>query len=64
MGSTSFIDRSIFAIVLYAVVVIMAYLHVAPFRMKKIGGRWYYAVTTYIVILTAVYAYLLLPWSQ
>ena len=59
-----FIDRSIFAIVLYAVVVILAYLHVAPFRMKKIGGRWYYAVTTYVVTLTAVYAYFLLPWSQ
>ena len=59
-----FIDRSIFAIVLYAVVVILACLHIAPFRMKKIGGRWYYAVTTYVVTLTAVYAYFLLPWSQ
>jgi len=59
-----FIDRSIFAIVLYAVVLILAYLHVAPFRMKKIGGRWYYAVTGYVVTLTAVYAYFLSPWSQ
>ena len=59
-----FIDRSIFAIVLYAVVLILAYLHVAPFRMKKIGGLWYYAVTGYVVTLTAVYAYFLSPWSQ
>ncbi len=59
-----FIDSSIFAIVLYAVVVILAYLHVAPLRMKKIGGRWYYAVTAYIVVMTAVYAYFLLPWGQ
>jgi len=59
-----FIDRGIFAVVLYAVVLILAYLHVAPFRMKKIGGRWYYAVTTYVVTLTAIYAYFLLPWSQ
>ena len=52
-----FIDRDIFAAVLYAVVLILAYLHVAPFRMKKIGGRWYYAVTMYVVALTAVYAF-------
>ena len=58
------IDRSIFSVVLYTVILILAYLHVAPFRMKKIGGRWYYAVTTYVVTLTAVYAYFLLPWSQ
>ena len=58
------IDRSVFSVVLYAVILILAYLHVAPFRMKKIGGRWYYAVVTYVVILTAIHAYFLLPWSQ
>ena len=57
-----FIDRNIFAAVLYAVILILAYLHVAPFRMKKIGGRWYYAVTTYVVTLTAVYAFFI--WTE
>jgi len=51
-----FIDSDIFAVVLYATVLLLAYLHVAPFRMGKLGGRWYYAVTGYVVILTAVYA--------
>ena len=55
-----FIDRNIFAAVLYAVILILAYLHVAPFRMKKVGGRWYYAVTTYVVTLTAVYVFIIL----
>ena len=55
-----FIDRNIFTAVLYAVILILAYLHVAPFRMKKVGGRWYYAVTTYVVTLTAVYVFIIL----
>lgn len=52
-----FIDADVFAAVLYATVLAMAYLHVAPFRMGKLGGRWYYAVTSYVVILTVVYAF-------
>jgi CDP-diacylglycerol--serine O-phosphatidyltransferase len=59
-----FLDRSMFAVILYAVILILAYLHVAPFRMKKIGGRWCYAVTTYVVILSAVHAYFLLQGMQ
>ena len=55
-----FIDRNIFTAVLYAVILILTYLHVAPFRMKKVGGRWYYAVTTYVVTLTAVYVFIIL----
>ena len=55
----NFIDSDIFAAILYAVVLVLAYLHVAPFRMGKLGGRWYYAVTGYVVILTAVYAFVL-----
>jgi phosphatidylserine synthase len=52
-----FIDPDVFAAVLYVTVLVMAYLHVAPFRMGKLGGRWYYAVTSYVVILTVVYAF-------
>ena len=54
-----FIDRSVFAAVLYAVILSLSFLHVAPFRMGKLGGRWYYAVTAYVVILTAVYAFII-----
>ena len=56
------IDRNIFAAVLYAAILILAFLHVAPFRMGKLGGRWYYAVTGYVVILTAVYSFIL--WTR
>ena len=52
-----FIDADVFAVVLYVTVLVMAYLHVAPFRMGKLAGRWYYAVTSYVVVLTVVYAF-------
>lgn len=54
--SYKFIDSDIFAVVLYAAVLVLAYLHVAPFRMGKLEGRWYYVVTGYVVILTVVYS--------
>ena len=58
----TFISPSIFAAVLYATILVMAFLHVAPFRMAKLGGRWYYAVTGYVLSMTAIYAFIL--WTQ
>ena len=58
----NFIDSNVFAAILYAAILVMAYLHVAPFRMKKLGGRWYYALTAYVVILTVAHAFKI--WTQ
>jgi len=58
----TFINHSVFEAILYATILVMAFLHVAPFRMGKLGGRWYYAVTGYVVIMTAIHALIL--WSQ
>ena len=51
-----------FAALLYTTIVVMSFLHVAPFRMHKMVGRWYYVITAYVLILTAVYSYLL--WTD
>jgi len=40
----------------------LSFLHVAPFRMHKMVGRWYHVVTAYVLILTAVYSYIL--WAD
>ena len=48
-----------FAALLYTTIVVMSFLHVAPFRMHKMVGRWYPVITAYVLILTAVYSYLL-----
>ena len=56
------IDSDIFAAILYAAILVLAYLHVAPFRMGKLGGRWYYVVTAYVGVLTVAYSYIL--WTE
>ena len=58
----TFIDSDIFAAILYVAILVLAYLHVAPFRMVKLGGRWYYVVTTYVGVLTAAYSYII--WTE
>lgn len=54
-----FLYPNVFAAVLYSVIVVLAFLHVAPFRTGKVGIGWYYVVTAYVAILTAIYSYVL-----
>jgi CDP-diacylglycerol--serine O-phosphatidyltransferase len=56
------LDHSAFAILLYVIIVILSFLHVAPFRMHKMVGRWYYVIIAYTLIITAVYAFIL--WTN
>ena len=56
------IDSNIFAAILYVAILVLAYLHVAPFRMGKLGGRWYYVVTTYVGVLTVAYSFII--WTD
>ena len=51
--------HSAFAILLYTIIVALSFLHVAPFRMHKMVGRWYYAITAYVLIMTVVYVFIL-----
>jgi CDP-diacylglycerol--serine O-phosphatidyltransferase len=53
------LDHSSFTILFYAVIVVLSFLHVAPFRMHKMVGRWYYIITAYVLIMTIVYAFIL-----
>jgi CDP-diacylglycerol--serine O-phosphatidyltransferase len=56
------LNHSAFAVLLYTIIVILSFLHVAPFRMHKMVGRWYYVITAYVLIMTAVYAFIL--WTN
>jgi len=58
----TFINHDIFVVVLYATILVMSFLHVAPFRMGKLGGGWNYAVTAYVVIMTAAHTFII--WTQ
>ena len=52
--------HELFAVVLYGVIVVLSVLHVAPFRMTKMVGYWYHAVTTFVLTSTAVFGWQLL----
>jgi len=48
-----------FAALLYTTIAVLSFLHVAPFRMRKMVGCWYPVITAYVLILTAVYSYIM-----
>jgi phosphatidylserine synthase len=51
------LGRAHFVLVLYAVLLALAALNVASFATPKLGGRWYYAVVAYALVLSAVYGW-------
>jgi CDP-diacylglycerol--serine O-phosphatidyltransferase len=53
-------NHTVFAAVLYGVIVVLAILHIAPFRMTKMVGYWYPAVTIYVLGLTAMFSWQML----
>ena len=55
-----FINPSIFAPLLYIVLLVLAILNVAPIKTPKLGGAWYYGITAYALMLTLFYGWQLL----
>ncbi|MCK4944637.1 MAG: CDP-alcohol phosphatidyltransferase family protein [Alphaproteobacteria bacterium] len=55
-----FINPSIFASLLYIILLVLAILNVAPIKTPKLGGVWYYGITAYALILTLFYGWQLL----
>jgi CDP-diacylglycerol--serine O-phosphatidyltransferase len=54
------VGATFFAIVLYVALMVLAALNVAPIKTPKLGGRWYYAVILYALVLSGIYALQLL----
>ncbi len=48
---------TLFAIVIYVALMALAALNVAPIKTPKLGGRWYYAVIGYALVLRGVYGW-------
>ena len=48
------LGHAAFSSVLYVAIVTLAVLNVAPFRMPKLTGGWYYVVALYILGMTAL----------
>jgi phosphatidylserine synthase len=49
--------RTVFAIVLYGALMVLAACNVASIKTPKLGGRWYYAVILYALVLSGVYGW-------
>ncbi len=56
------LDHGAFVVLLYTIIVVLSFLHVAPFRMHKMMGRWYYVITAYVLIMTVMYAFIM--WAN
>ena len=52
-----FVSTTIFATTLYAVIVMLALLNVAPINTPKLTGRWYTVITAYTLLLTMFYGW-------
>ena len=51
------VSPGIFGIALYAMLIVLSALNVAPIKTPKFSGRWYYAITAYAIVLTLVYTW-------
>ena len=58
----SFLNHNAFVAILYATILVMALLHVAPIRTGKLGRVWNYIFTAYVVMMTGGYSFIL--WTQ
>ena len=56
------LNHNVFAAILYTTIVMLALLHVGPVRTPKTGRPMNYVVTAFVVILTAIYSFIL--WAQ
>ena len=51
-------EQSVFAIILYIILIIMLAFNLASIRTYKFAGRWFYVLIAYTIIMTAVYGYI------
>ena len=57
-----FFTPSTFSIIIYALMMILSALNLSSIPTPKFGGKWIYALVTYVVVLTSVYGWIL--WSK
>ncbi|MCD6600345.1 MAG: CDP-alcohol phosphatidyltransferase family protein [Dehalococcoidia bacterium] len=53
------LSHNTFVTLLYGIIVTLSFLHVGHFRTHKMGGRWYHVTTAYVLIMTAIYIFIL-----
>ncbi len=54
-----FFTPSVFAIIIYALLVLLAALNLSSIPTPKFGGKWVYALVAYVLVMTIAFAYLM-----
>jgi CDP-diacylglycerol--serine O-phosphatidyltransferase len=52
-------SQTSFSVMIYMICMCMAALNVAPIRTPKFAGKWFYVLTVYTLVLTALYGWIL-----
>ena len=55
----SFFSQANFSVILYALLLVLSALNLSSIRVNKLGGRWIYAVVVYVLILTALFGWVI-----
>ena len=58
----SFFSHSIFSIILYTVILSLSALNLSSIPTPKLAGKWIYALTAYVLLLTTIFVWVL--WSR
>ena len=52
------VNRTLFSIILYALMMAFLAFNIAPIRTPKFSGKWFYALIAYTLALTAIYGWM------
>ena len=55
------VGRDTFTVILYATLMALAAMNVAPVRTPKLPGGWYYPLVVYVVVMTVVFGW---RWTE
>lgn len=57
-----FINRTVFSIILYALLMVFVVFNLAPVRTPKFAGKWFYVLIIYTLVLTVIYGWI--QWNR
>ncbi len=57
-----FFNHAVFSIILYALLMVISVLNLAPIRTPKFSGKWFYVLIIYTLVLTVIYSWM--QWNR
>jgi archaetidylserine synthase len=57
-----FFNHAVFSRILYALLMVILVLNLAPIRIPKFAGKWFYVLIIYTLVLTVIYGWM--QWNR